>query len=86
MRSWPVLETGRANRERFDVSCECLFAWYWSADLCREEGITFVVSNAISMKVIHGGKSKRDKIDSEKIARMLRGGMLPQAYAYPKKM
>ena len=44
------------------------------------------MGHAISMKVIHGGKSKRDKIDSEKIARTLRGGMLPQAAAYPKKM
>ena len=38
------------------------------------------------MKAIHGGKAKSDKIDSEKIARMLRGRMLPQAYVYPKEM
>ena len=38
------------------------------------------------MKAIHGGKTKSDKIDSEKIARLLRGGMLPQAYMYPKAM
>ena len=30
------------------------------------------------------GKTKSDKIDSEKIANMLRGGMFPIAYAYPK--
>ena len=38
------------------------------------------------MKAIHGGKTKNDKIDSEKIALLLRGGMFPQAYAYPKEM
>jgi len=38
------------------------------------------------MRAIHGGKTKNDKIDSEKIARLLRGGMLPQAYVYPKEM
>ena len=35
------------------------------------------------MKAIHGGKAKNDKIDAHKIAVLLRGGMLPQAYVYP---
>ena len=38
------------------------------------------------MKAIHGGKAKNDKIDSHKIAVLLRGGMIPQAYVYPAKM
>jgi len=73
-------------RERLVVACECLFSWYWLADLCRAEGITFVLGHALYMRAIHGGKTKNDKIDSEKIARLLRGGMLPQAYVYPKEM
>jgi hypothetical protein len=38
------------------------------------------------MKAIHDGKAKSDKIDAEKIARLLRGGNLPVAYAYPRAM
>ena len=38
------------------------------------------------MKAIHGGKAKHDKINSQKIAALLRGGMLPQAYVYPARM
>ena len=38
------------------------------------------------MKAIHGGKAKTDKIDAHKIAVLLRGGLLPQAYVYPKGM
>jgi hypothetical protein len=38
------------------------------------------------MKAIHGGKAKNDKIDAQKIAVRLRGGMLPQAYVYPAEM
>ena len=38
------------------------------------------------MKAIHGGKAKNDRIDSLKIARLLRSNMIPQAYVYPKKM
>jgi transposase len=73
-------------RDQLVVSCECLFAWYWLADLCRDHGITFVLGHALYMKAIHGGKAKTDKIDSEKIARLLKGGNLPQAYVYPKEM
>ena len=74
------------NRERLVVSCECLFAWHWLADLCRTEGFLFVLGHALDMRAIHGGKAKNDKLDSEKIARLLRGGMLPQAYVSPREM
>ena len=37
------------------------------------------------MKAIHGGKAKNDKIDSEKIARLLKGGRFPCAYVYPRQ-
>ena len=61
------------------------FTWYWLAD-SAPEGIPFVLGHALYMKAIHGGKAKNDKIDSQKIAALLRGGMLPQAYVYPAKM
>src|SRR5262245_33059916 len=35
------------------------------------------------MKAMHGGKAKKDRIDSHKIAVLLRGGMLPPAYVSP---
>ena len=73
-------------REDLVVSVECIFTWYWLADLCADEGIEFVLGHALYMKAIHGGKAKNDKIDAHKIAVLLRGGMLPQAYVYPKRM
>ena len=73
-------------RDGLVVACECMFAWYWLADLCHEEGIPFVLGHALYMKAIHGGKAKTDTIDAKKIAVLLRGGMLPQAYVYPKGM
>ncbi len=73
-------------RDGLVVGVECLFCWYWLADLCAQEGIAFVLGHALYMKAIHGGKSKNDQIDAGKIARLLRGGTLPQAYVYPAGM
>src|SRR5262244_3432249 len=73
-------------REDLVVCVECIFTWYWLADLCAREGIPLVLGHALYMKAIHGGKAKNDKIDAQKIAVLLRGGMLPQAYVYPADM
>jgi transposase len=73
-------------RDGLVVACECMFAWYWLADLCADQHIPFVLGHALYMKAIHGGKAKTDTIDAHKIAVLLRGGMLPQAYVYPKGM
>jgi transposase len=73
-------------REDMVVAVECIFTWYWLADLCVREGIPFVLGHALYMKAIHGGKAKNDKIDAHKIALLLRGGMMPQAYVYPAEM
>jgi transposase len=73
-------------RDGLAVAAECMFAWYWLADLCLAEKIPFVLGHALYMKAIHGGKAKTDKIDAHKIAVLLRGGMIPQAYVYPKGM
>jgi transposase len=73
-------------RDGLVVGVECLFAWYWLADLCREQHIDFVLGHALYLKAIHGGKAKNDRIDAGKSARLRRGGTFPLAYAYPKGM
>jgi transposase len=73
-------------RDQIVLAAECMFTWYWLADFCADHGIPFVLGHALYMKAIHGGKAKNDKIDAHKIAVLLRGGMLPQAYVYPAEM
>jgi transposase len=73
-------------RDGIVLGVECMFGWYWLADRCAEHHIPFVVGHALYMRLIHGGKAKNDKIDAGKIARLLRGGNFPLAYAYPKGM
>jgi transposase len=82
----PFLKAIAPYREDLVVCVECIFTWYWLADLCAQVGIPFVLGHALYMKAIHGGKAKNDKIDAHKIAVLLRGGMLPQAYVYPANM
>src|SRR5262249_10314233 len=79
----PFLKSIAPYREDLVVCVECMFTWYWLADLCAQEGIPFVLGHHLSMKAIHGGKAKNDTIDSHKMAALRRGGMLPQAYVYP---
>lgn len=73
------LEVVKPYMEDLVVAVECVFTWYWVADLCKKEGIEFVLGHALYMKAIDGGKTENDKIDSMKIAALLRGGMIPMA-------
>src|SRR6266446_1310099 len=73
-------------RDGLVIGVECMFAWYWVADFCVTHDIAFVLGHALYMKAIHGGKAKNDRIDAGKLARLLRGGNFPTAYAYPKGM
>lgn len=88
MRSSPetLLRAIEPFRKNLVISVECIFTWYWLADLCEREGIPFVLGHALYMRAIHGGKAKNDKIDAHKIALLLRGGMMPMAYVYPAEM
>ncbi len=82
----PFLELIGPYREDLAVAAECMFTWYWLADLCERERIVFVLGHALYTRAIHGGKAKNDRIDAHKIAALLRGGMMPQAYVYPREM
>jgi transposase len=79
-----LLATLAPFRPDVAIAVECLFAWYWVADLCAAEKIPFVLGHALYMKAIHGAKAKNDDIDAEKIGRLLKGGNIPVAYVYPK--
>ena len=81
-----LLRASQPDRDRLVIAAECLFAGYGVADLCAAQDIAFVLGHALYLKAIHGGKAKNDRSDAGKIARRLRGGTLPLAYAYPKGM
>ena len=72
-------------RHDLTVVSECTFNWYWLADACFEANLPFVLAHALYLKHIHGGKNKNDRIDSEKLAHLLRANLIPPAYVYPSE-
>ena len=78
-----ILEPYRGN---IVVGVECMHCWYWVSDFCEEIGVDFILGHALYMKAIQGGKARNDRIDSFKIATLMRGGNFPLAYGYPKEM
>src|SRR5437868_14526828 len=81
----PFLRAVAPFRDGLLVACECMHCWYWLADTCRAADIAFVLGHAWAMKAVHGSKTKCDRKDAEAIARLLKGGNSPPAYAYPKQ-
>lgn len=73
-------------KDNIVVGVECMHCWYWVSDFCQLLGVKFILGHALYMKAIHGGKAKNDRIDSHKIAKLIRGGNFPLAYTYPREM
>ena len=78
------LSAVKGFRDDLVVAVECMFTWYWLADLCEREGIGFVLGHALYMRAIHGGKAKNDRIDAHKIAALLRGGWSLRLTSIPR--
>src|SRR5215510_16277910 len=81
----PFLRAVQPFRAGLLVACACVHCWYWLADTCRDHAIPFVLGHAWAMKAVHGAKTKCDRKDAEAIARLLKGGNFPPAYAYPRE-
>jgi transposase len=84
-RPEPFLRAVAPFRPDLLVGCECVHSWYWLADTCRAENIPFALGHAWGIKAVHGSKTKSDAHDAAVIARLLRGGTFPLAYAYPNE-
>jgi len=82
----PLLRLIEPYMDDLVIGVECMHCWYWVADFCEDQGIAFILGHALYMKAIHGGKTKNDRIDSYKIAALIRGGNFPLAYVYPRTM
>ena len=64
---------------------ESTYNWYWLVDLLMEEGYKVHLANPAGIQQYKGMKYRDDEDDAIWLAEMLRLGILPEGYIYPKE-
>ena len=67
------------------VVVESTYNWYWLVDGLQEAGFNIHLANPAAVQSYNGLKYTDDKWDAFWLAHILRLGLLPQGYIYPKK-
>lgn len=66
------------------IAVESTFNWYWLVDGLQEAGFDTKLVNTVAVKQYEGLKYSDDKHDAFWLAHLLRLGILPTGYIYPK--
>jgi len=67
------------------IAVESTFNWYWLIDGLEESGYAVHLVNTLAAQQYKGLKYTDDKTDARWLAHMLRLGILPTGWIYPKK-
>jgi transposase len=67
------------------VVVESTYNWYWLVDGLIEAGFNVHLANTIAMRQYDGIKYTDDLSDARFLAQLLRLGILPEGYIYPKE-
>ena len=67
------------------IAVESTYNWYWLVDGLMDKGYNMHLANPSAIRQYEGLKHTDDKWDSFWLAHMLKLGILPQGYIYPKK-
>lgn len=67
------------------VVVESTYNWYWLVDGLMEAGYVVHLANTAAIQQYDGLKHTDDRSDARWLAHMLRLGLLPQGYIYPKE-
>jgi transposase len=67
------------------IAIESTYNWYWLVDGLQTHGFKVHLANPAAIQAYSGLKHTDDKWDSFWLAHMLRLGILPQGYIYPKQ-
>jgi len=88
LRNDPELILGELKpyRKRIEgIAVESTFNWYWLVDLLMESGYKAHLANPAAIQKYTGLKHSDDQHDAFWLAEMLRLGILPEGYIYPKE-
>lgn len=67
------------------IAVESTYNWYWLVDGLMEAGYVVKLVNTTAVKTYEGLKYTADKHDARHLAHLLRLGILPTGYIYPKE-
>lgn len=67
------------------IAVESTFNWYWVVDAMIESGYKVHLANPAAIQKYNGMKHSDDKTDAVWLAEMLRLGILPEGYIYPRE-
>ena len=73
------------QKEMVGLVVESTYNWYWLVDGLMEAGHTVHLANPSAIQQYSGLKHADDKHDAFWLAEMLRLGILPEGYIYPKE-
>jgi len=81
-----ILETLKPYKEEMvGVVVESTYNWYWLVDALMDEGYKVHLANPSAIEQYSGLKHADDNHDAFWLAEMLRLGILPEGYIYPKQ-
>ena len=67
------------------IAVESTFNWYWLVDGLQEQGYDLQLVNTLAVKQYDGLKYSGDRHDAFHLAHLMRLGILPTGYIYPKE-
>jgi transposase len=65
------------------VAFEAAFGWGWLVELLQDYGFAPHLVHPLQCKAIASARLKNDKVDAAILARLLRAGLLPEAWIAP---
>lgn len=67
------------------VAVESTYNWYWLVDALMEAGFSVLLVNTAKVVQYNGLKCTNDRYDAFHLAHLMRLGILPTGYIYPKE-
>jgi transposase len=70
-------------KPHLQIVVESTFNWYWLVDGLMAAGFQVCLAHTLGLSMITKAKVKTDRRDAFTLAKLLRAGLIPQAYIYP---